>query len=119
MVGVGLLMLLASWIGAVQLLRHKKVGPKMLKVFFGMTFSGWIAVIFGWYTTEIGRQPWIVYDLIRTADVVAPHGTSVMISSLLLYCLIYLFVMLSYLSVLFYLTNKTIKNNIAAEAQGA
>lgn len=119
MVGVGLLMLLASWIGAVQLLRRKKVGPKMLKVFFGMTFSGWIAVIFGWYTTEIGRQPWIVYDLIRTADVVAPHGTSVMISSLLLYCLIYLFVMLSYLSVLFYLTNKTIKNNIAAEAQGA
>lgn len=119
MVGVGLLMLLASWIGAVQLLRHKKVGPKMLKVFFGMTFSGWIAVIFGWYTTEIGRQPWIVYKLIRTADVVAPHGTSVMISSLLLYCLIYLFVMLSYLSVLFYITNKTIKNNIAAEAQGA
>ncbi|GGZ78568.1 cytochrome ubiquinol oxidase subunit I [Ignatzschineria indica] len=119
MVGVGLLMLLTSWIGAVQLMRRKKIGPKMLKVFIGMTFSGWVAVLFGWYTTEIGRQPWIVYNLIKTADAAAPHGPTVMISSLLIYCLIYIFVLVSYLAVLFYLTNKTVKNNIAAETQGA
>ncbi|PWD86463.1 cytochrome ubiquinol oxidase subunit I [Ignatzschineria cameli] len=119
MVGVGLLMLLTSWIGAVQLMRRKKIGPKMLKVFIGMTFSGWVAVLFGWYTTEIGRQPWIVYNLIKTADAAAPHGPNVMISSLLIYCLIYIFVLVSYLAVLFYLTNKTVKNNIAAETQGA
>lgn len=119
MVGVGLLMLLTSWIGAVQLMRRKKIGPKMLKVFISMTFSGWVAVLFGWYTTEIGRQPWIVYNLIKTADAAAPHGPTVMISSLLIYCLIYIFVLVSYLAVLFYLTNKTVKNNIAAETQGA
>lgn len=119
MVGVGLLMLLTSWIGIVQLMRRKKIGPKMLRVFTVMTLSGWVAVLFGWYTTEIGRQPWIVYDLIKVSDVVAPHGPTVMISSLLIYLAIYLFVMISYFSVLFYLTNKTIKNNIAAEKQGA
>ena len=34
-----------------------------------MTFSGWIATVAGWYVTEIGRQPFIVYGLLRTADV--------------------------------------------------
>ncbi len=119
MVGIGLLMLLVSWTGAVQLIRKKEIGPKMIKVFFFMTFSGWAAVLFGWYVTEIGRQPWIVYDLISTAETAAPHGVTVMTSSLLIYCLIYIFVLISYFSVLFYLTNKTIKNNIAAEKQGA
>ena len=36
-----------------------------------MTFSGWVATVAGWYVTEIGRQPFIVYGLIRTADVVS------------------------------------------------
>ena len=35
-----------------------------------MTFSGWVATLAGWYVTEIGRQPFIVYGLLRTADVV-------------------------------------------------
>ena len=34
-----------------------------------MTFSGWVATVAGWYVTEIGRQPFIVYGLVRTADV--------------------------------------------------
>ena len=36
-----------------------------------MTFSGWVATVCGWYVTEIGRQPFIVHGLIRTADVVS------------------------------------------------
>ncbi len=119
MVAVGGLMLLASWIGAVQLMRRKEIGPKMLRFIFGMTFSGWIAVLFGWFTTEIGRQPWMVYGLVTTAETAADHGVSLMIPSLIIYCLIYIFVLVSYLSVLYYMTNKTIKNNIAAEKQGA
>lgn len=119
MAGVGFLMLLVSWSGALQLIRKKEIGPKMLKAFFFMTFSGWIAVLFGWYVTEIGRQPWMVYDLVTTAETAAPHGVTVMFSSLILYCLIYLFILISYFSVLFYLANKTIKNNIAVETQGA
>ena len=33
-----------------------------------MTFSGWVATLAGWYVTEIGRQPWLVYGVLRTAD---------------------------------------------------
>lgn len=114
MVGIGLLMLAASWIGAIQLWRKKEIAPFMNKVFFTMTFSGWVAVLAGWYVTEIGRQPWIAYGILRTADAVAPHGPTVMITSLTLYILIYVFLMISYLSVIYYITNKTVKNNIAA-----
>lgn len=114
MVGIGLLMLLVSWTGAFQLLRKKEVASWMHKVLFTMTFSGWVAVLAGWYVTEIGRQPWIVYNILRTEDAVAPHGATVMITSLSLYILLYLFLLVSYLSVVFYMTNKEIKKNIAA-----
>jgi cytochrome d ubiquinol oxidase subunit I len=43
---------------------------------------GFVAVVAGWTTTEVGRQPWTVYGLLRTADSVSPSltGTDVMIS---------------------------------------
>ena len=39
-----------------------------------MTFSGWVATVAGWYVTEIGRQPFIVYGLLRTADVASKRA---------------------------------------------
>ncbi len=119
MVGIGFLMLFASWVGVFQLWRKKEISTWMHKVLFGMTFSGWIAVIAGWYVTEIGRQPWIVYGLLKTSDAVAPHGPTVMITSLTMYILLYAFLLVSYLSVVFYMTNKDVKNNIEAAKQGA
>ncbi|OYQ75165.1 cytochrome ubiquinol oxidase subunit I [Wohlfahrtiimonas sp. G9077] len=115
MVGIGFLMLFASWIAAFQLWRKKEVSNWMLKGLVAMTFSGWIAVIAGWYVTEIGRQPWLVYGVLKTADAAAPHGMTVMISSLLMYSLLYVFILVSYLSVLFYMTHKAIKNNTAKQ----
>src|SRR5258707_15844770 len=52
---------------------------------------GFIAVIAGWTTTEVGRQPWTVYGLLRTADSISPSlaGSDVMLS-LLLYVAVYL-----------------------------
>jgi cytochrome d ubiquinol oxidase subunit I len=47
-----------------------------------MTFSGWVATLAGWYVTEIGRQPFIVYGLLRTADVVASHGATIVAATL-------------------------------------
>ena len=38
-----------------------------------MTFAGWVAMLAGWITTEVGRQPWIVYEALTVAEVVAPH----------------------------------------------
>lgn len=119
MAGIGFLMLFVSWISVFQLWRKKEVSRWMQKALFTMTFSGWIAVIAGWYVTEIGRQPWIVYGLLKTSDAVAPHGPTVMITSLTVYILLYLFLLVSYLTVLFYMTNKAIKNNIAAAQEGA
>jgi cytochrome bd ubiquinol oxidase subunit I len=54
---------------------------------------GFIAVIAGWTTTEVGRQPWIVYGLLRTADAVSPSlaGGDVALS-LLLYVAVYLII---------------------------
>ena len=54
---------------------------------------GFIAVIAGWVVTEVGRQPWTVYGLLRTADSVSPSLTgSDVVISLLAYVVVYLFI---------------------------
>jgi cytochrome d ubiquinol oxidase subunit I len=40
----------------------------------GMTFSGWVATLAGWYVTEIGRQPFLVHGVLRTAEVAPRAG---------------------------------------------
>ncbi|MEO7710670.1 MAG: cytochrome ubiquinol oxidase subunit I, partial [Caldimonas sp.] len=67
MVGMGMLMLATSWVG-VWLYRRARWRPErlpraLLWVCAGMTFSGWVATVAGWYVTEIGRQPFIVHGL--------------------------------------------------------
>jgi cytochrome d ubiquinol oxidase subunit I len=75
MVGVGMLMLATSWLGWWLGRRagwQASALPRaLLWLLAGMTFSGWVATLAGWYVTEIGRQPFIVYGLVRTADVVS------------------------------------------------
>ena len=51
--------------------------------------AGVIALLAGWFTTEIGRQPWVVYGVMRTAHAVSPHGTMEMGISLALFVLVY------------------------------
>ncbi len=106
MVGVGMLMLLVSWLCSIKLLRGRELGNTGLKILVGMTFAGWVAVLAGWYVTEIGRQPWVVNGLIRTADVVADHPPGVLIASLTAYVLIYAFLLVSYIGSLFYMSSK-------------
>jgi cytochrome d ubiquinol oxidase subunit I len=54
---------------------------------------GFIAVTAGWVTTEAGRQPWVVYGFLRTADAVTPNLTAADVSiSLVMYALVYAFV---------------------------
>ena len=71
-----------------------------------MTFSGWVAVLAGWYVTEIGRQPWIVQGLITVSEVVADHPASLVLTSLLAYVAIYAFLLVSYIAAVFYLSSK-------------
>lgn len=72
MVGIGMLMVLVGWWSAWRLFRNRDESREtqtwLLRALSVMTFSGWIAVLAGWYVTEIGRQPWVVDGLLRTAD---------------------------------------------------
>jgi cytochrome d ubiquinol oxidase subunit I len=79
MVGMGLLMLAVSWWAAWRLYRRGEPGRWLAWGLVVMTFSGWIATVAGWHTTEIGRQPWLVWGVLRTADAAAPNVTAPMI----------------------------------------
>jgi cytochrome d ubiquinol oxidase subunit I len=71
MVGMGVLMLLAAWIGVWATRRGMLPQRWMLWAFSGFTFSGWIATLAGWLVTEIGRQPWLVTGILpRTREAV-------------------------------------------------
>jgi cytochrome d ubiquinol oxidase subunit I len=106
MVGVGLLMLLVSWTGAWQMRGGREPGPIWLRAAVGMTFAGWFATLAGWYVTEIGRQPWLVYGVLRTADA-ATRAPVPIATSLALYLLLYVGLIAAYISVLFHLAGKS------------
>ena len=110
MVGTGLLMLASSWLG---LWLYRRAGwqagqlPRpLLWLLAGMTFSGWLATVAGWWVTEIGRQPFIVYGLIRTADVASATAAPLIALSLAMYLTLYLALILAYVGVLRYMAGK-------------
>lgn len=106
MVGVGLLMLAVAWFSAWKLWRHRSTTalPRwLLYTLAGMSFSGWVATLAGWYVTEIGRQPWIVYGMLKTADVVAPHPPPMVLGTLIAYLLLYALLLVSYIGVVKYM----------------
>jgi len=104
MVGLGLLMLAVSWWAAFSLWRSSKgLSVLQLRVLAGMTLSGWVATLAGWYVTEIGRQPFLVYGVLRTADLVAPHSPGMVLSTLVAYLLVYGLLLAAYVLVLMYM----------------
>ena len=110
MVGTGMLMLLVSWT-AVYMIRRKKRGveglPKpMLYALVGMSFSGWLATLAGWYTTEIGRQPWLVQGVMTTKQAVADVPAPMVLSTLIVYLVVYAALLAAYIFVIFYLARK-------------
>jgi cytochrome d ubiquinol oxidase subunit I len=109
MVGIGLLMLAASWAGLWFMRRGR--GPAGLPrwhlwLLTGMTFAGWVATLAGWYVTEIGRQPWLVTGVLSTADAVADVPAPMVLSTLILYLLTYALLLAAYVGVLFYMAGK-------------
>ncbi|WP_374536747.1 cytochrome ubiquinol oxidase subunit I [Chitinimonas taiwanensis] len=106
MVGVGMLMLLLSWLGSWQLRRHGAPQRWLAMALVGMTFSGWVATLAGWYVTEIGRQPWLVYGVLRTADAASKVPAGMIASTLFAYLALYAALIVAYVSVLFYLARK-------------
>lgn len=90
MVGLGLLMIVLGIAGQVARMRDRLYRSRPLMRFaLAMGPSGLIAILAGWYTTEIGRQPWIVSGLMRTAEGVSPHGVAQVGISLAVFVVVY------------------------------
>ncbi len=90
MAGLGMLMICLGLLSVI--LRKKKRlyhSPLFLRFALLMGPTGLIAILAGWFTTEIGRQPWVVYGLQRTKDAVSAHGDIQMSLSLLAFILVY------------------------------
>jgi cytochrome bd ubiquinol oxidase subunit I len=104
MVGMGVLMLALSWIGSFVL---RKSTPRwLLWCFAGFTFSGWVATLAGWLVTEIGRQPWLVTGILRTAEAAGEASGAELGASLTAYVLTYAALLVSYMVVLTHLAGK-------------
>lgn len=106
MVGIGMLMLAASWLGVYFILRKKEFPKLYLYGLVGMTLSGCIATISGWYVTEIGRQPWLVYGVLNTKDALGPVSGGMVLSTLIVYLSVYAFLTVAYVTTLFYMARK-------------
>jgi cytochrome d ubiquinol oxidase subunit I len=106
MVGTGVLMLGVAWLCVWQLRRGRTLRPWLQRVLIAMTFSGWVATIAGWYVTEIGRQPWLVTGVLRTADAASTVPAPMIGLSLAAYLTLYVVLLLAYVTVLFHMARK-------------
>jgi cytochrome d ubiquinol oxidase subunit I len=91
MAGMGFAMLGISWLGNFLRWRGKLESSRwFLWCTFASFPTGFVAILTGWFTAEVGRQPWVVYGLLRTRDAITPSLTAgdVMIS-LLTYMVVY------------------------------
>ena len=115
MVGTGMLMLLLSWASVAFMARRASDGRRfqierlprpILYALVPMAFSGWLATLAGWYTTEIGRQPWLVNGVMTTEMAVADVPAPMVLSTLVGYLAIYAALLFAYVAVIAYLAVK-------------
>lgn len=90
MVGLGFLMIgLAVWAAWARWRGRLYDSRPLLRMTLYMGTTGLVAMLAGWFTTEIGRQPWIVYGVMRTADGVSRHGALEVGITLALFVVVY------------------------------
>lgn len=91
MVGMAMVMLAIGWVGVLLWVIGRLEASRWFLWCTFLSFpSGFIAVIAGWYTAEVGRQPWVVYGLLRTADAHTPSLTAGdVLTSLIGYVVVY------------------------------
>jgi len=100
MVGIGVLMLALAWWGAWRLWRGGAPTRWMLRAFAAATFSGWVAVLAGWIVTEVGRQPFMVYGVLRVEQTVSSVPAGSIALSLAGYALVYALLLVAFILVL-------------------
>ena len=108
MVGVGLLMLAVSWFASYELKFKPSLSKRTAMVLVAMTFAGWVALVSGWYVTEIGRQPWLVHGVLTTAQAASQVPAGNIALSLAMYLTLYVALLSAYVSVVFYLAKKAV-----------
>jgi cytochrome bd ubiquinol oxidase subunit I len=108
MVGVGLLMLAVSWFASYELKFKNALSKRTAMVLVAMTFAGWVALVSGWYVTEIGRQPWLVHGVLTTAQAASQVPAGNIALSLAMYLTLYAALLSAYVSVVFYLAKKAV-----------
>ena len=121
MVGTGVAMLLLSWTAVWFMWRRRALHqgriaghwfaveglPRpILWALVPMAFSGWVATLAGWYTTEIGRQPWLVQGVMTTEMAVADVPAPMVMGTLITYLAIYAALLVAYIGVIVYLSRK-------------
>ena len=94
MVGCGLLMLLVAWVGSYLSVKGRIEQNRLLLWATFLSFPlPFIAILTGWFTAEVGRQPWTVYGVLRTADSMTPFLTArAATASLIVFCSVYTFI---------------------------
>lgn len=119
MVGTGLLMLAVSWAASFFLWRRQSLPQPLALLMVPMGLSGWVATLAGWYTTEIGRQPWLVTGVLKTADAVGPIAGGQVAFTLAIYLILYALLLIAYLGVLVHLALKAAKDGDTSPLPGA
>jgi cytochrome bd ubiquinol oxidase subunit I len=97
MVGCWLIMLVLAWAGSYLIAkgRIEENRPVLWATFLSFPLP-FVAILTGWFTAEVGRQPWTVYGILRTADAVTPFLTARTATiSLVVYCAVYIFIFAS------------------------
>ena len=94
MVGCGTAMLLLAWLGTYLGVKGRLEQNRLLLWCVFLSFPlPFIAILTGWFTAEVGRQPWTVFGVLRTADALTPFLTTrEAATSLVVFCSVYLFI---------------------------
>ena len=123
MVGTGMLMLAFSWAGLWLYRRRAWVAQKLPRPLLwglaGMSFSGWVATVSGWYVTEVGRQPFMVFGLLRVDELASAVPAPMIALTLALYVTLYLALLVAYVGVVKYMAEKPVEMHEAPKTQAA
>jgi cytochrome d ubiquinol oxidase subunit I len=94
MVGCAIVMLVLAWAGSYEALKDRIERYRFLLWCIFLSFPlPFVAILTGWYTAEVGRQPWTVFGVLRTADAMTPFLTaSAVATSLIVFCTVYTFI---------------------------
>jgi cytochrome d ubiquinol oxidase subunit I len=107
MVGLGVAMLALAWFALWRVVwRGQPPARPLLWTFAAFTFAGWAATLCGWIVTEVGRQPWLVTGILRTADAVGTISEGALGASLTGYVAVYTLMFTAYMVVVTHLASK-------------